>query len=181
MSDLLNQNNPLPSGVIWVTGLPGAGKTTLSQQLQSAFEKRSQSVLMLDGDNLRRIFANTDYSIEGRRKLALTYARLANELASQGALVICATVSMFDCVREWNRENNAHYFEVFLDIPLSELAERDQKGLYTQAANNGNVVLPGVTTDVEFPKNPHLQLTSLSISELPSLCDDIADKLQDWC
>lgn len=173
-------NNKTKSGVVWVTGLPGAGKTTLSQSLVSTFKSRNQSVLLLDGDNLRRIFANTDYSPEGRRALALTYARLANDLASQGALVICATVSMFDEVRDWNRENNAHYFEIFLDPPRSVLAERDQKGLYTQASIDSDVLLPGVTTSVELPKQPDLHLTSFSASDLPSLCNEIADTLQDW-
>lgn len=170
------------SGVVWVTGLPGAGKTTLSNALVAQFKAREQQVLLLDGDNLRRIFANNDYSQDGRRALAMTYARLANDLASQGALVICATVSMFEQVRRWNRENTPHYFEVFLDIALDVLAERDQKGLYTQAAVNGDIPLPGVTTDVEFPECPDLHVTSLSDAEITSLCENIADKLQHlWC
>lgn len=172
-----HSGNPSLSGVVWVTGLPGAGKTTLSQHLLEVLQPLASQVLLLDGDNLRRIFANTDYSNDGRRNLAMTYARLAQDLASQGALVVCATVSMFDEVREWSRANNQNYVEVFLDIPLQVLAERDQKGLYSQAVQQGDVLLPGVTTDVEFPKQPDFHLNAISLEDIASICKEIADKL----
>jgi adenylylsulfate kinase len=79
--------------VIWITGLSGAGKTTLAQALLPMLP---QPRLLLDGDAVREALALLagGYAREDRLKLALTYARLAKLAADQGVAVICATISM---------------------------------------------------------------------------------------
>lgn len=80
--------------------------------------------MFLDGDILREVFGNDlGYSKEDRRKCAMRYSRLCAMLQRQGMNVICCTISMFDSVRDWNRENNGE------SIP-EELVEQIWKGCY---------------------------------------------------
>ena len=83
----------------------------------------------MDGVELRSALGVTDiYSREQRILLATTYFKLAKLLADQGLLVVVATLAMFREIYEWNRANQKNYFEIFLDVPLKELFERDTKG-----------------------------------------------------
>lgn len=90
---------------------------------------------MLDGDELREVFGATaanakNHGREGRLALALQYAHLCRVIASQGHIVVIATISLFKEVHAWNRANLCDYFEVYLKVPLEELRRRDPKGIY---------------------------------------------------
>jgi adenylylsulfate kinase len=145
--------------VIWITGLPGSGKTTIAQQLQHQLQKKSITPVLLDGDKLREVLANQSYDSSSRKKLALTYAKLANLLSSQGHIVIVATVSLFHCIHEWNKKNNANYLEVFIKPCPQTLQERDQKGLYSSSCNSlGDRV--GIQVSPEYPLSPNLTINN---------------------
>jgi adenylylsulfate kinase len=134
---------PPQFGVIWITGLSGAGKTTIANALQRHLATNHPTVL-LDGDALRHALGATQsYGPEDRRNLAYTYARLAQYIAGQGFTVVCATISMFHDVRTWNRENNPRYFEIYLRVPEEELKRRDPKGLYAGARSGRMVAFEG--------------------------------------
>ena len=139
--------------VIWITALSGAGKTTLARAL---LEHLPEAIL-LDGDELREALdtAHSGFDAESRKKLALTYARLARLLARQGKTVIVATISLFHEVHDWNREHLPGYFEVFLDVPQEICRNRDAKGLYA-AEHSGETKMVGSSISVEFPEQPHL-------------------------
>ena len=141
--------------VYWVTGLSGAGKTTIGKLWYNEILAKMPNVVFLDGDMLRAIFAgDLGYSQEERRRIAMRYARLCKMLSEQGICVVCCTISMFDSVREWNRENIADYVEVYIKVSMETLRRRDQKGLYSHA--DGNVA--GVNFQVEEPKTPDVIL-----------------------
>lgn len=138
--------------VFWITGLSGAGKTTLARALQRALP----GSLLLDGDELRAALGSETrgFDAESRRQLALSYARLAGLLARQGATVIVATISLFHELHAWNRANLPGYVEIFLDVPEDVRRKRDPKGLYA-----GNVVnMAGAEVKAELPLDPHLHL-----------------------
>lgn len=152
---------PAPPGrVLWITGLSGAGKTTLARALQQALP----GSLLLDGDELRAALGadGHGFDLESRRRLAMSYARLAALLARQGVTVLVATISLFHELHAWNRANLPGYLEVFLDVPEAVRRSRDPKGLY--AANTGNMAGKGVRA--ELPLSPHLRLDgSQSLTE----------------
>ena len=88
---------------------------------------------MLDGDELREVFGATtpgdeNHGREARLQLAFQYTHLCRVLASQGLVVVVATISMFKEIHKWNRDNLPGYFEVYLNVPIDELRRRDPKG-----------------------------------------------------
>src|ERR1700691_5368791 len=95
-----------PGRVFWVTGLSGAGKTTVGRELSSRLRAAGRPVTFLDGDALRAAIAeDLGHSADDRRQSAMRNARLCQLLAKQRAEVVCATISLFYEVQRWNREN----------------------------------------------------------------------------
>lgn len=142
--------------MIWITGLSGAGKTTLARALL----EQLPGAILLDGDELREALgaAQSGFDADSRKKLALTYARMARLLARQGFTVIVATISLFHEVHAWNREHLPGYLEVFLDVPEEERRKRDPKGLYAAEQTGRVTAMAGGATRVELPLNPHIRL-----------------------
>lgn len=148
----------MKNGVLyWITGLSGAGKTTIGNRLYYELKQQKDNVVLLDGDILKGIVGDElGYSEGDRRKRAFRYARICKTLADQGIIVICCTIAMFDDVREWNRKNNKAYVEVFLDVPMEVLIERNQKGLYSRYQAGEISDIAGMDVAADFPKNPDL-------------------------
>ena len=143
----------------WITGLSGAGKTTIGNRLYYELRKSRENVVLLDGDILKRIVSDhLEYSSEARKKRAMKYAMLCKMLTDQGMTVICCTIAMNDEVREWNRKNNKGYVEVFLDVSMDVLKKRDQKGMYSKFEKGQFQNIIGVDMDVEFPRHPDITL-----------------------
>jgi cytidine diphosphoramidate kinase len=143
--------------VVWITGLSGAGKTTVAGKICRRLRLSGGRPLLLDGDVLRAVFGVAgSHQRQSRHDLAMSYARLCCELSKQGADVVCATVSMFHAVRKWNRDNIPRYFEIWLRVPLAELECRDPKGIYAayRAGQTKNVV--GLDVVCEEPASPDL-------------------------
>jgi len=163
-------------GVIWITGLSGAGKTTLATALHQHLRQEHDNVILLDGDQLRQTLLVTQgsYDRQGRLKLAHCYARLARMLASQKHIVIVATISLFNEIHHWNRQHQTNFIEVFLDPPKEQLQFQDAKGLY-QSKSVGPVV--GREIQAESPLAPHFHIKDLK--SISKLITQITQQLED--
>lgn len=143
--------------VWWITGLSGAGKSTISRLVRDGLSARGCAALLLDGDVMRVILDETAALTPADRcRLGMTYGRLAREIAHQGPDVVCATISMFHVVRNWNRAHLPRYREIYLRVPLTELERRDPLGLYARARGGEGAGVVGVDTPFEEPQCPDL-------------------------
>jgi len=159
--------------VIWITGLSGAGKTTVAAALDQCLRERGLIPILLDGDILRNLFKSTNkigktYNREARIKLALKYAHLCKILSYQGFTVIISTISMYNEAYAWNRTNLPNYFEIYLKVPLKELRRRDPKKIYQRYDAGDLSDVAGLDLAVDEPLEPHV---ILDFETHPSLYD----------
>ncbi len=137
----------------WITGLSGAGKTTIGNRLYYKMRSENKNVIILDGDILKKIAGKElGYKREERLERAYRYSSLCKLLTDQGVHVIICTIAMFNEVRDWNRRNIENYVEVFLDVEMEVLKSRDKKGLYSK--NDGNIA--GLDVQIEYPETPDI-------------------------
>jgi adenylylsulfate kinase len=143
--------------VVWITGLPGSGKTTLATEVERFLRGRSAAVVRLDGDVFREAMGNDlGYTREDRLRNAWRLARMCKLLSDQGLDVVCATVSLFREIHEWNRASLARYVEVYLRVSRETLVARNQKGLFRKALAGEVGELVGVDQDFDEPAAPDL-------------------------
>ena len=161
--------------IIWITGLPGSGKTTLARKLKSILEtKVINNIVILDGDKIRKILPyQISYSNEDRRKLALFYSELALLMDKSDCIVICSFVALFHSVQENTRLKANDYFEILLDPPLEELAKKNKKDLYSK---NSEYMLNQFTKH-EFPINPELRINTIVNGVYQDNTNEIVHKL----
>jgi glutamine kinase len=145
--------------VYWITGLSGAGKTTLGASLTQRLRQAGRSVIFLDGDKVRIAIAeDLGHPVEDRRRVALRNSRLCQLLSEQGTDVVCATISMFHEVQQWNRDNIPGYREIYLRVPFAEIERRDVKRIYARARLREVTNVVGIDIPAEEPKTPDLIL-----------------------
>lgn len=163
--------------VYWITGLSGAGKTTIGRLWYEKRKEELPNVVFLDGDVLREVFGDDlGYTQADRRKSAMRNARLCALLARQGIHVVCCTISMFHSVRDWNREHIPGYREIYVKVSMETLRQRDQKGLYSQ----GEADVAGVHYAVEEPQNPHVILENDGSRAPQEQVLLLQEKLTEW-
>jgi bifunctional enzyme CysN/CysC len=156
--------------VVWLTGLPGAGKSSIANAVERRLHALGRHTFMLDGDNLRHGlskdlgFTDADRAENNRRA-----AEVAKLMTDAGLIVIAAFVSPFGADRATTRARfgEGEFVEVFVDVPLELAAERDTKGLYAQARAGGLANLTGAGGTYEPPESPdvHLDMATLGIEE----------------
>ena len=169
--------------VIWITGLSGAGKTTVATALNQHLKKYGLNPILLDGDNLRNLFNgkvdfDNSYCREERIILSRKYSLLCKNLSSQGFTVIIATLSMYNEIYAWNRANLPNYFEIYLDVPLDELFRRDPKEIYKKF-NSGSINnVAGLDLKVDRPTKSDLKVTFKKGQTTDKIIDAIIKKLE---
>ncbi|HEX2094144.1 MAG TPA: adenylyl-sulfate kinase [Longimicrobiaceae bacterium] len=147
------------AAVIWLTGLPGAGKTTLARALERELFARGCQTMLLDGDQLRHgLTGDLGFSEEDRRENVRRVGEVARLFFEQGSIVLCSLVSPFrrdrDRVRELLPEGT--FFEVYVECDVEECRRRDPKGLYARADRGEVLELTGVSSPYEPPEHPEL-------------------------
>ena len=145
--------------VVWITGLAGAGKTTIAKAVHQMLEvgPSPDPWVRLDGDDIREMMGNDlGHGVEDRIANAWRICRLCRYLSEQGISVVVATMSLFQECQEWNRETMPRYFEVLVEVEHATLLARDQKGLYSGSLANTTSDVVGMDQGVHFPERPDL-------------------------
>lgn len=148
--------------VVWLTGLPGSGKTTIARGLAERLRSEGYRVELLDGDWARKtISRGAGFTREERRRHLHRVAWVARLLARNGVIVLCSFVSPYRDVRREVREiieEEAPFIEVYVKCSLEECIRRDPKGLYRKALRGEIKHFTGISDPYEPPENPDLVL-----------------------
>ena len=147
--------------VIWLTGLSGAGKSTIAQSLERDLFHRGMHTYVLDGDNIRHgLTSNLGFSPDDRMENIRRVSEVAKLMADAGTVVITAFISPYRMdrrrAREIALEGNAEFIEVFVDAPLEVCEARDPKNLYKKARAGEIREFTGIDAPYEAPEDPEI-------------------------
>ena len=159
---------------LWLTGLSGAGKSTIANLLEEQLFASGRHTYVLDGDKIRQglnrdLGFSEDDRVENMRR-AMEVARL---FVDAGLVVIVAFISPYRAERNHARSRFEpdEFVEIHIDAPLEECERRDPKGLYAQARRGELVNFTGIDSDYEPPKAPEIHVDTVARS--PDECVDL--------
>ncbi|MCX6749588.1 MAG: adenylyl-sulfate kinase [Candidatus Pacearchaeota archaeon] len=148
--------------LIWITGLPATGKTTIAKEVYKKIKERHSNTVHLDGDNMRDVWGIwAEKTPGGRRKMSMSYAKMCELLTNQGINVVMSTVALFHNVHEYNRKNNKKYYEILIETDDNILDFRHKKDASQNPEKNR-----WKEQSHEFPKNPDLILKNNTEKQL---------------
>jgi citrate synthase len=143
--------------ILWLTGLSGAGKTTIARGVERELQARNCLVEVLDGDEIRtNISKELGFSKEDRETNIRRIGFIANRLSRNGIAVIVAAISPYRTIRDEVRMMSENFIEVYVDAPLEVCEARDVKGLYAKARSGKIRNFTGIEDPYEAPKNPEI-------------------------
>ena len=158
--------------VLWFTGLPGSGKTTISAVVEPELERLGHVVDHLDGDIVRtHLSKGLGYSKEDRDTNIARIAWVASRIGRAGSVVIVSAISPYQEARTHARrviEQQCPFVEVHVATPLEECARRDPKGLYAAAFAGEIENFTGVSAPYEEPQHPELRLDTTGQTPIES-------------
>ena len=146
-----------PGLTIWLTGLSGAGKSTIAKHVAARLRDGEFPVEVLDGDVVRQnLCADLGFSKEDRDTNIRRIGFVADVLTRNGVVVIVAAISPYEAAREEVREHIGRFLEVYVRCPFDVLVQRDTKGMYQRALHGEIDHFTGVSDPYEEPPSPDL-------------------------
>ena len=146
---------------LWLTGLSGAGKTTIAVALEQKLRERGLRIERLDGDTVREgLTRDLGFSKEDRDKNIERVTFVAKLLSRNGVGVIASFISPYQAARDKVRQETTNFIEGYVATPLSVCAERDVKGMYKKAFAGEIKEFTGVSDPYEAPVDPELTINT---------------------
>lgn len=154
--------------VIWLTGLSGAGKSTIADLLDCSLHGCGRHTYVLDGDNLRHgLNRDLGFGLEARAENVRRLAEVAKLMVDAGLIVIVSAISPLRADRALARESlsgRAPFVEVFVDVPIAVAESRDPKGLYRRARAGTLPQFTGIGSPYEAPTDPDIRIDAATQS-----------------
>jgi len=147
--------------VIWMTGLSGAGKTTLSESVQQDLRKRGYFTKIFDGDVVRTgLCSDLGFSLEDRMENVRRIAEVAKIFLDSGIIVICSFITPTHAMRDLAKSiiGEDRFIEVYINAPLEVCEQRDVKGLYARARQGLLKNFTGIDSVFEAPVKPDIEV-----------------------
>ncbi|XP_011311532.1 bifunctional 3'-phosphoadenosine 5'-phosphosulfate synthase [Fopius arisanus] len=168
---------------VWLTGLSGAGKTSIAFQVEAILVERGIAAYGLDGDNMRTgLNSNLGFTREDRKENIRRVAEVAKLFADSGQIVLCSFVSPFEedrqTARTIHKDFDLPFFEVFVDTPLTVCEARDTKGLYKKAREGAIKGFTGIDQMYERPLHSDLIVTTenCTLEESAAMVIDLLER-----
>ena len=166
--------------VLWFTGLSGAGKSTVANQVEKRLHAQGVHTFLLDGDNVRHgLNRDLGFTDEDRVENIRRVAEVARLMADAGLVVLVSFISPFRAERQMARERfeDGEFIEVFVDVPLEVAEARDVKGLYRKARAGQIPNFTGIDSPYEAPENPELHLHA-DTDSVPAMVEQVLQALR---
>lgn len=164
--------------IIWLTGISGAGKTTLSDAIARRFKPLIPELIQIDGDEIRALFgASLSFQEADRYEQIQRIQRLANMLDRQKMVVLVAALYGHPDLFAWNRANFSKYYEIYLEAPLELVHRRDPKSLYRKASIGEMPHVVGLDIPWHAPANPHIRIDSSQENNPATLALNVARQI----
>ena len=142
---------------LWITGLSGAGKSTIAEKISELFAQRNLKFEILDGDVIRtNLSKGLGFSKEDRDINIRRIGFVCNILTRNGVIAIAAAISPYANIRKENRELIEHFVEIYAECPLAECERRDVKGLYAKARAGELKGFTGIDDPYEPPDDAEI-------------------------
>ena len=145
--------------ILWFTGLSGAGKSTISSQVEAALHEKRVLTMVLDGDNIRHgLCSDLGFSEQDRQENIRRIGETAKLFMESGVVILTAFISPFRSDRQIARGlvNSEDFSEIYVECPLDICEERDIKGLYAKARKGEINNFTGISSPYEVPENANL-------------------------
>jgi bifunctional enzyme CysN/CysC len=153
--------------VLWLTGLSGAGKSTIANRVEKKLTAEGHHTYLLDGDNVRHgLNKDLGFTAQDRVENIRRVAEVAKLMVDAGLIVLVSFISPFRAERRMARAlfEPGEFFEVFVDTPLAEAERRDVKGLYRKARLGELKNFTGIDSPYETPEQPEIQIDTTSVT-----------------
>ena len=165
--------------VVWLTGLPGTGKTTIANELTKIYRDKGLTTETMDGDEIRLgLSADLGFSKADRQEHARRVVFVSKLLARNDVAVNVALISPYREFREHAREELDNFVEVYVKTPLEVCIERDPKGLYKKALKGEISDLTGLQDPYEEPLDPEIVIDTTTGTPLDA-AQIIVSKLEE--
>jgi adenylylsulfate kinase len=154
-----NRLNNHRSGLVWFTGLPSSGKSTIAHLIEKELFNSGISTYVLDGDNVRHgLNSNLGFSRDDRQENLRRIVELSKLMMDAGLIVLAAFISPYREDRKYVKEkfHNDNFLEIYVKCSVEECEKRDPKGNYTKARAGIIKEYTGVSAPYEEPENPDL-------------------------
>ena len=157
--DVEGENGNDMGFAIWITGLPGSGKTTIAGELRPLLESRGKRLEVFDGDWVRKeLSPDLGFSKEDRELHNRRVIHMSRLLVKHGVVVVVCLISPYREIRRYARERIGRFVEVWAKADVETCIERDPKGLYAKALRGEIKDMTGIQHPYEEPENPELVL-----------------------
>ena len=167
-------------GVVWFTGLSGAGKSTIANAVERKLHAEGRHTYLLDGDNVRHGLNNDlGFTDADRVENVRRVSEVAGLMVDAGLIVLVSFISPFAAERETARQRleAGEFVEVFVDTPRAVAEQRDEKGLYARARRGELVNFTGIDSPYEAPEHPEIRVDTTQLS-VEQAADEIIEYLR---
>ena len=165
--------------VLWFTGLPASGKSTIANLVETSLHARGAHTILLDGDNVRHgLNKDLGFTEADRVENIRRIGEVAKLMTEAGLIVLCSFISPFNAERQAVREilDESEFIEIFVDANLADCIARDPKGLYRRALAGEIKNFTGVDQPYERPESPDLRLETAK-ADADVLAQEVVEEL----
>ena len=159
--------------LFWITGLSGSGKSTIGKLIKKDIERKYGKTLIINGDDLRKIFKINNYEMKERLETGKKYINLCSFVINQNINVIFTVVGLFNKLHKINRKIFTNYVEIYIKSDIKKLRQQKRKKFYLKKTKN----VWGIDLKPQYPKNPHITIENNGKKSLKLIKSELLKKI----